>query len=164
MQKQRVVWCWRFLYALGSYNSRWLFLGWGNNERKNHLIVFWAAINSAHNGIRARCIKHDSLLLNLARDNHHDWIPRDLERMHYIHTGGNQCDSAVLRDGDAGRCITGLADIKKPLFGDDAQNIVLWCGRNQAELAKFALIESHWIDGTIRWRCPYELNRNTCEE
>ena len=152
------------LYALGPYNKRWLFLGWGNDERKNHLIVFWATIHPAHNRIRARCIKHDSLLLNLARDNHHDWIPWDLERMYHIHTGGNQCDSAVLRDGDAGRCITGLTDIKKPFFCDKPQKIVLWCSRYQAELAKFALIEAHRIDGTFRWWCPYELYRHNCKQ
>ena len=152
------------LYALGPYNKRWLFLGWGNDERKNHLIVLGATIHPTHNGIRAWCIKHDSLLLNFARDNHHDWIPRDLKRMYHIHTGGNQCDGAVLRDGYAGWCITGLADIKKPFFGDNPQNIVVWRGRDQAELAKFALIEAHWVDRACRGRCPYELYRYNCKQ
>lgn len=138
--------------------------GWRHNNRELHLGVFGATIHPTHNRIRAWCIKHDSLLLDFARGNHHDWIPWDLERMHYIHTGGNQCDGAVLRDGDAGRCIARLANIKKPFLGDNPQNIVVWCSGDQAELAKFALIEAHRIDRACRGRCPYELYRHNCKQ
>ena len=134
-----------------------LFWCWGNDECKLHLCVFWTAIGATLDGIGLWCIKHDYLLLDFARNDVYDWLAGNLDRMNHIHTGSNQCDGTVLRYGDDCWCIAGLADIKKPFFGDQAQNIVLRSCRDQAELAKFALIEPHWIDGACRGGCPCEL-------